>query len=267
MGRGKRRRIITATPAPTALTDSSNRVLLALAEAGGYPDGAILAQYDLLYKRLEADEITRELISLEQRGYLCRGKHNRLRLTALGEMARQEATQNVIDLTPKQVSEITRPIRGHDVHIVTMSDIPALVDLKQEVTGKVYRGLGETELADWTGRFADSAYFQERIGPDALFLIVGDKTHPHAMAALKRRDGKAYFGDLYCRRQGEGLGSGLANRCDELARFWKLGEGICDVFSTNEKALRFIDHLGWKHASEYEEQSFHVTVFRFSKSI
>jgi hypothetical protein len=86
---------------------------LALVEAGGYADSDILSQHDVLYKRLSSAEIVRELVGLEQRGYVCRGAHERLYLTSRGEDAHRDATQSILDHACDAEPLLTRPPGGH----------------------------------------------------------------------------------------------------------------------------------------------------------
>jgi GNAT superfamily N-acetyltransferase len=147
-------------------------------------------------------------------------------------------------------------------------DIPALLTLKAAIVLETYGELGtEEQRLEWLERFCSPSYFSERIGPDAIFYSIGPREQPRAMAALKRRDGKAYFGDLYCADKGQGLGRRLFEERLTQARAWGLETGVCDVFAMNAPALAFVAKMGFQPVSEYEEQSFRVPVIRHERAL
>jgi L-amino acid N-acyltransferase YncA len=158
--------------------------------------------------------------------------------------------------------------RKPEIWVATVADIPALVELKDRVARETYATLGTpSQLAEWLERFCSRAYFEERIGPEATFVGVGPRRRPMAMAAMKRREGKAYFGDIYCAVRRQGLGRMLIGELSRLAIAQGLKVAVGDVFSTNRAALSFIERFEFSHVSSYEEQSFKVPVYRFEKSL
>jgi GNAT superfamily N-acetyltransferase len=156
-----------------------------------------------------------------------------------------------------------------DVWSASAADIPALLTLKTLVAMASYGELGTAEQrAEWLERFCSVSYFAERLdSEDTIFLASGPRQRPEAMAALKRRDGKAYFGDLYVASKRQGLGRELFARRVELAREWGLSTAVCDVFSTNAEALAFVKEMGFEPVSEYEEQSFKIPVIRHQRTL
>lgn len=143
-----------------------------------------------------------------------------------------------------------------------------MLELKREVTRATYAGFGEEPLSDWQERFCSKVYFSERVGSeDSAFFIVGDPLRPVGMGALKTRDGRAYFGDLYVRAPGRGIGRRLFAARLALARQWGLSEGVCDVFSNNQRALDFVHRNGFREADGYRERSLGIWVHRLARPI
>lgn len=143
-----------------------------------------------------------------------------------------------------------------------------MLELKREVTRATYAGFGEEALSEWQERFCSEAYFSERVGSEgSAFFVVGDPRRPVGMGALKTRDGRAYFGDLYVRSPGRGIGRRLFAARLALARQWGLSEGVCDVFSGNQRALDFVRHNGFRETDGYRERSFGIWVHRLGRLI
>lgn len=149
------------------------------------------------------------------------------------------------------------------------SEIGALQELKAQVARAAFAGLADAEaLEDWLGRFCSDTYFAERLETaHTTFLLAGDPATPLGMAALKRREGRAYFGDLYVRRPGTGIGSDLWRARLDLARSEGIAEGVCDVFAPNRRALSFARRNGFRIADGYREQSLGVWVHRLTRGL
>lgn len=150
-----------------------------------------------------------------------------------------------------------------------VEDLPAMFELKLQVTSRIYADLaGAEKLAEWQRRFCSEDYFIQRLNAaDNEFFSVERGARIVAMAALKVRNGKAYMGDLYCAEDGRGWGQQLA--AQRLARAQEMGlpGAVCDVFSTNQRALRFVRKQGYTVVDGYTEQSFGVHVHRLAKTL
>jgi GNAT superfamily N-acetyltransferase len=133
---------------------------------------------------------------------------------------------------------------------------------------RAYAQFDGPALDAWIDRFASQRYFQERMdSEDCEFFVLGEPGAPYAMGALKVRDGKAYVGDLYCAAPGNGHGRQLMKQALERADRMGLGEAVCDVFSSNEEALRFVRRAGFAPVGGYLEQSLGVWVHRLSRPV
>lgn len=267
--RGKRKANLKIIDGMEDRSARDAKLLAGIVFAGEYYDPEILSEYkDLL--GISKEDISRQVLNLEQRGYLKRLKENKIALTAQGKSVLknyQPAPPTLISgLDASQAAYLLRPLAEYPLKVASQEDVMAMVELKREIVKEIYGPLGAEKLKEWMGRFVTPRYFAERIGEEAVFFVAGDPQDPIAIAALKKRDGKAYLGDLYCRVRHQGMGSLLERRCIELAKAWGLKEGVCDVFSTNQLALTFVQKQGWEQKSEYEEQSFKIPVYRFSKS-
>ena len=151
------------------------------------------------------------------------------------------------------------------------ADVPAMLALKTRVTAETYGPHGTPEqLAAWQQRFCTTEYFNERLAAGDRFYLrdTPDRTLA-AMAALKVRDGRAYFGDLYvtAASRRHGLARELTARVLADARELDLPEAVCDVWSTNPVALAFVTGAGFRPVSDYVEQNYQVLVHRLNRQL
>lgn len=202
---------------------------------------------------------------------------------------------------PRQATIDPQPLVHQPVREATVADISALVALKQHVVDRTYFELRGPALEQWKQRFCTPEYFEERIGPDATFVVIESvagepcvqckgrgsypphtrqvcnrcnakrvepESAPIAVGALKLRDGKGYVGDIYCFAKGDGIGDEIHDRLVELAAAADVDTLVADVFSTNEHATGWMsNHLGYRPVSGYQEQSLGVWVWRYERPV
>ena len=142
-----------------------------------------------------------------------------------------------------------------------MSDAESLLQLKVEQSGILLLRLGHSmdEVATWQSKFATHEYIQRHLkAPHSVYVAeVGGELS--GMASLTIRDdgddSYAYFGNLYCREIGIGLGSRLMEYRLGVLENFNLDYVSCHVHSENESARRFVEHYGFRQWGQYVDPS------------
>ena len=114
-------------------------------------------------------------------------------------------------------------------------ELPALLDLKRTAATRAYSPFASPE--NLTKLFET---------PDSYFLVAEAGGELVGMAYLEFIDAdSAYFGDLYCVADGQGIGSELFDACLRRARNAGVARMSCHCFELNARAQDFLAKKGF----------------------
>lgn len=157
-----------------------------------------------------------------------------------------------------------------EIRIATRADVAELANLKREAATHVYAAFPRSSLASWHQRFSTEDYFTDRIERRDLpttFFVMGPRGNIRGLVSLKERGGEAYIGDLYALEPAAAVSRRLVAAALEAAARQSFSRVFADVFSNNERALRFFTKLGFTVAGGYREQSLGVWVHRVVRDV
>ena len=127
-------------------------------------------------------------------------------------------------------------------------ELPALLDLKRTAATRAYSPFASPEnLDDWLSARATSEKLTKLFEtPDSYFLVAEAGGELVGMAYLEFIDAdSAYFGDLYCVADGQGIGSELFDACLRRARNAGVARMSCHCFELNARAQDFLAKKGF----------------------
>lgn len=142
-----------------------------------------------------------------------------------------------------------------------IGDHEALLAMKVEQSGILLLRLGHSleEISAWQAKFATRDYIIKHLKAPHSIYVVESGEQPVGMASLTIKDdgddSYAYFGNLYCREDGEGHGSRLMEYRLGVLENFNLDYISCHVHSLNERARRFVKHYGFTEWGQFTDHS------------
>jgi GNAT superfamily N-acetyltransferase len=174
------------------------------------------------------------------------------------------------------VQATSAPLRARRNTSITIdeaseSDIPALVQLKQQVVSEAYGELYPKEQVErWIENNANDKHFNYRIGRSGykVFVARDDKGQPLAVGTMRRRGNRADMSGLYVLQRGQGLGTKIAKAREAYAKQIGCTRTRVSVFRTNTPAQKFILGRGFaKTSGGFREPTFGVRVDHYERDL
>lgn len=156
-----------------------------------------------------------------------------------------------------------KPAPELQIETADRADIPELAALKVEVARRAYSRSHDPELVEqWVAKNCGEDHFRYRIGRSGYSVLVARrKGKIVGVATMRKRGDRADMSGLYVLEPGQGIGSELVARREDLTREQGCTRTRASVFRSNEEGKSFVLRRGLERTGKgFREPVFGVVV-------